>query len=59
MTASPPPVLPDERLASGFARLALRCRGRFSPETMQRLVTELPVSLPSTEIARSHDCKNP
>ncbi|MFC9679657.1 arsenate reductase ArsC [Streptomyces sp. NPDC056948] len=40
MTASPPPVLPDERLASGIARLALRYRGRFSPETIQRLVTD-------------------
>ncbi|WP_335340825.1 three-helix bundle dimerization domain-containing protein [Streptomyces qaidamensis] len=40
MTASPPPVLPDERLASGIARLALRYRGRFSPETVQRLVTD-------------------
>ncbi|GGU05958.1 low molecular weight phosphatase family protein [Streptomyces coeruleorubidus] len=40
MTASPPPVLPDERLASGIARLALLYRGRFSPETIQRLVTD-------------------
>ncbi|MET9964785.1 arsenate reductase ArsC [Streptomyces sp. NPDC006356] len=40
MTASPPPVLPDERLASGTARLALRHRGRFSPETIQRLVID-------------------
>ncbi|MDG9711360.1 arsenate-mycothiol transferase ArsC [Streptomyces sp. DH10] len=40
MTASPPPVLPDERLASGIARLALRYRGRFSMETIQRLVTD-------------------
>ncbi|AWE51732.1 MULTISPECIES: low molecular weight phosphatase family protein [Streptomyces] len=40
MTASPPPVLPDERLASGIARLALRYRGRFAPETIQRLVTD-------------------
>ncbi|MFJ4539991.1 arsenate reductase ArsC [Streptomyces tibetensis] len=40
MTASLPPVLPDERLKSGIARLALRYRGRFSPETIQRLVTD-------------------
>ncbi|GGT04055.1 arsenate reductase ArsC [Streptomyces chromofuscus] len=40
MTASPPPVLPDERLAAGIARLALRHRGRFSPETIQRLITD-------------------
>jgi protein-tyrosine-phosphatase len=40
VTTSPPPVLPDERLASGIARLALRYRGRFSPETSRRLVTD-------------------
>ncbi|MEU9575429.1 arsenate reductase ArsC [Streptomyces massasporeus] len=40
MTASPPPVLPDERLAAGIARLALRYRGRFSTETIQRLITD-------------------
>ncbi|MGM0347252.1 three-helix bundle dimerization domain-containing protein [Streptomyces sp. Adlamb9] len=40
MTASPPPVLPDERLAAGIARLAVRYRGHFSPETVQRLVTD-------------------
>jgi protein-tyrosine-phosphatase len=40
VTASPPPVLPDERLASGIARRALRYRGRFAPETIRRLVTD-------------------
>ncbi|MFE4582340.1 arsenate reductase ArsC [Streptomyces chartreusis] len=40
MTASPPPVLPDDRLASGIAHLALRYRGRFSAETIQRLVID-------------------
>ncbi|MEV7413228.1 arsenate reductase ArsC, partial [Streptomyces althioticus] len=40
MTASPPPVLPDERLAAGIARLAVRYRGHFSPETIQRLITD-------------------
>ncbi|MFE2972960.1 low molecular weight phosphatase family protein [Streptomyces sp. NPDC059340] len=40
MTASPLPVLPDERLTSGIARLALRYRGRFSAETIQRLVID-------------------
>ncbi|WP_326718870.1 arsenate reductase ArsC [Streptomyces sp. NBC_00243] len=39
MTASSPPVLPDERLAAGVARLALRYRGHFSPETIQRVIT--------------------
>jgi protein-tyrosine-phosphatase len=38
--ASPPPVLPDERLASGIARLAVLYRGRFSPETVQGLVID-------------------
>ncbi|WP_316745587.1 arsenate reductase ArsC [Streptomyces sp. MK7] len=40
MTASPPPVLPDERLAAGIARLAVRYRGHFSPETIQRLIID-------------------
>ncbi|MER6443261.1 hypothetical protein ABT275_44300 [Streptomyces sp. NPDC001185] len=40
MTASPPPARSDDRLASDIARLALRYRGRFSPETIQRLVTD-------------------
>jgi protein-tyrosine-phosphatase len=40
VTTSPPPVLPDERLASGIARLALRYRGHFSAETIQRLVLD-------------------
>ncbi|MET8768343.1 three-helix bundle dimerization domain-containing protein [Streptomyces sp. NPDC004658] len=40
MTASPPPVLPDERLATGIARLAVRYRGHFSPETIQRLIID-------------------
>ncbi|MGW3940040.1 arsenate-mycothiol transferase ArsC [Streptomyces phaeochromogenes] len=40
MTASPTPVLPDERLAAGVARLALRHRGHFSAETIQRLITD-------------------
>ncbi|MFJ5531035.1 low molecular weight phosphatase family protein [Streptomyces sp. NPDC093261] len=40
MTASPPPVLPDARLAAGIARLAVRYRGHFSPETIQRLIID-------------------
>lgn len=40
MTAPAPPVLPDERLAAGIAHLALRHRGHFSPETIQRLLTD-------------------
>ncbi|MFF8972795.1 arsenate reductase ArsC [Streptomyces sp. NPDC014995] len=40
MTASSPPALPGERLVSGAARPARRDRGRFSPEAIQRLVTD-------------------
>ncbi|MEV5777423.1 hypothetical protein [Streptomyces antimycoticus] len=40
MAASPLPVLPDDRLAAGIARLALRYRGHFSPETIQRVVSD-------------------
>ncbi|WP_327396915.1 arsenate reductase/protein-tyrosine-phosphatase family protein [Streptomyces phaeochromogenes] len=54
MTASPPPVLPDERLASGIARLALRYRGRFSPETIQRLVTDSYERLAEHARVRTH-----
>ncbi|MFE2044944.1 low molecular weight phosphatase family protein [Streptomyces sp. NPDC059477] len=34
------PALPDHRLAPALARLALRHPGHFSPETIQRLVTD-------------------
>lgn len=54
MTTSPPPVLPDERLASGIARLALRYRGRFSPETIQRLVTDSHERLAEHARIRTH-----
>jgi protein-tyrosine-phosphatase len=40
MTASPHPVLPDERLAAGVARLAVRHHGRYSVETVQRLMVD-------------------
>ncbi|MEU3282817.1 arsenate reductase ArsC [Streptomyces antibioticus] len=54
MTASPPPVLPDERLAAGIARLALRCRGHFSPETIQRLVADSYERLAAEARIRTH-----
>jgi arsenate reductase len=54
MTASPPPVLPDERLAAGVARLAVRYRGRFSPETIQRLVTDSYERLAEHARVRTH-----
>ncbi|WP_063886580.1 three-helix bundle dimerization domain-containing protein [Streptomyces aureus] len=40
MTAYSYPVLPDERLAPGVARLAVRLQGRYSVETVQRLVAD-------------------
>ncbi|MER5755924.1 arsenate reductase ArsC [Streptomyces sp. NPDC002088] len=54
MTASPPPVLPDERLASGIARLALRYRGHFSAETIQRLVIDSYERLAEHARVRTH-----
>ncbi|MFF4259407.1 low molecular weight phosphatase family protein [Streptomyces sp. NPDC001663] len=54
MTAPPPPVLPDERLASGTARLALRYRGRFSAETIQRLVIDSYERLAEHARVRTH-----
>ncbi|MFB7311868.1 low molecular weight phosphatase family protein [Streptomyces sp. NPDC056192] len=40
MTASSYPVLPDGRLAAGVARLAVRHQGRYSVETVQRLIAD-------------------
>ncbi|MFJ8550893.1 three-helix bundle dimerization domain-containing protein [Streptomyces sp. NPDC093676] len=54
MTAPSPPVLPDERLAAGIARLALRHRGHFSPETIQRLVTDSYARLAEHARVRTH-----
>ncbi|WP_406414350.1 low molecular weight phosphatase family protein [Streptomyces sp. NBC_01614] len=54
MTASLPPVLPDDRLASGIARLALHYRGRFSAETIQRLVIDSYERLAEHARVRTH-----
>jgi len=54
VTASPPPVLPDDRLAVGIARLALRYRGRFPPETVQRLITDSHGRLAEHARVRTH-----
>ncbi|MEU9053773.1 arsenate reductase ArsC [Streptomyces sp. NPDC048384] len=54
MTASPPPVLPEDRLASGMARLALHYRGRFSAETIQRLVIDSYERLAEHARVRTH-----
>ncbi|MEU3747310.1 MULTISPECIES: arsenate reductase ArsC [Streptomyces] len=40
MAESSYPVLPDERLAAGVARLAVRHQGRCSVETVQRLIAD-------------------
>ncbi|MFE7896651.1 hypothetical protein ACFU3E_03735 [Streptomyces sp. NPDC057424] len=40
MPAAPTPALPDERLATGTARLATLHAGRFAVETVQRLLTD-------------------
>ncbi|MEU5539564.1 arsenate reductase ArsC [Streptomyces sp. NPDC020362] len=54
MTASPPPVLPDERLATGIARLSVRYRGHFAPETIQRLITDSYERLAEHARVRTH-----
>jgi protein-tyrosine-phosphatase len=54
MAASPPPVLPDERLASGIARLALRRCGHFSLEAIQGVVTDSYARLAEHACVRTH-----
>ncbi|MCX4907901.1 low molecular weight phosphatase family protein [Streptomyces sp. NBC_00878] len=54
MTASPLPVLPDERLAAGIARLAHRYRGCFAAETIQRLVIDSYERLAEHARVRTH-----
>ncbi|MFI9832919.1 low molecular weight phosphatase family protein [Streptomyces sp. NPDC051913] len=54
MTASPLPVLPDERLASGIAHLAVRYRGRFAAETIQRLAIDSYERLAEHARVRTH-----
>lgn len=54
MTASPPPVMPDERLAAGIARFAVGYRGHFSPETIQRLVIDSYERLADHARVRTH-----
>ncbi|MEV8564789.1 three-helix bundle dimerization domain-containing protein [Streptomyces sp. NPDC051322] len=54
MTASTPPVLPDERLASGAARLATRHAGHFSAETVQELLADSYARLAETAKVCTH-----
>ncbi|MGA5215231.1 arsenate reductase ArsC [Streptomyces cinereoruber] len=54
MTASSRPVLPDDRLAAGVARLAVRHQGRFSVETVLRLITDSYDRLAEAAQVRTH-----
>lgn len=51
---SPPPVLPDERLPAGAARLATRHAGRFAVETVQVLIADSHRRLAATARVRTH-----
>ncbi|MFE2993213.1 low molecular weight phosphatase family protein [Streptomyces sp. NPDC059262] len=48
------PVLPDERLAAGAARLATAHRGRFCAETVQRVITDSYERLAATARVTTH-----
>lgn len=54
MAASSYPVLPDERLAAGVAGLAVRHQGRFSVETVQRLIADSYEQLAANAHVRTH-----
>jgi protein-tyrosine-phosphatase len=54
VSASSLPLLPDQRLAAGVARLATRHTGRFSAETVQALLTDSYSLLASTAQVRTH-----
>ena len=53
-SASPSPALPDERLATGAARLAARHAGRLSVETVQRVLIDSYERLAATAHIRTH-----
>ncbi|WP_210570658.1 three-helix bundle dimerization domain-containing protein [Streptomyces sp. GESEQ-4] len=54
MTSASPPVLPDEHLEAGVARLALRYRGQFSAETIQSVITDSYERLAEHAHVRTH-----
>ncbi|QMU67091.1 three-helix bundle dimerization domain-containing protein [Streptacidiphilus sp. P02-A3a] len=54
MSATPLPILPDPRLLSGAARLALRYGGTFAPETVQQLLADSYQRLAETAAVRTH-----
>lgn len=51
---SPSPVLPDDRLAAGAARLAISHRGRFCAETVQRVIADSYERLAATARVTMH-----
>ncbi|MCJ1679100.1 hypothetical protein MTF65_17495 [Streptomyces sp. APSN-46.1] len=53
-SASPSPLLPDERLAAGAARLAFRYAGHFAPETVLGLLTDSYARLAEHARIRTH-----
>ncbi|MEV4232989.1 arsenate reductase ArsC [Streptomyces bobili] len=54
MSASSLPLLPDQRLTAGVARLATRHAGRFSAETVQALLADSYSLLASTAQVHTH-----
>ncbi|MCY0933973.1 arsenate reductase ArsC [Streptomyces sp. H34-S4] len=55
MSSPPTPAaVPDQRLFTTVARLAARHEGRFSPETVQRLLTDSYTRLAATAHVRTH-----
>ncbi|WP_024759813.1 hypothetical protein [Streptomyces exfoliatus] len=48
------PVLPDRRLAAGVARLAVCHQGRYSVETVQRLIADSFEQLAANAHIRTH-----
>ncbi|MFF3606980.1 three-helix bundle dimerization domain-containing protein [Streptomyces sp. NPDC002463] len=54
MAASAYPVLPDERLAAGVARLAVHHQGRYRVETVQRLIADSYERLAVNAHVRTH-----
>ncbi|MFF5809338.1 three-helix bundle dimerization domain-containing protein [Streptomyces sp. NBC_01565] len=48
------PLLPDERLAAGAARLATRYAGRFAPETVFGLLADSYTRLAEQARIRTH-----
>ncbi|MFF5447575.1 low molecular weight phosphatase family protein [Streptomyces sp. NPDC012888] len=54
MPTPPSPLLPDERLAAGAARLASRYAGRFAPETVLGLLADSCTRLAEHARIRTH-----